>query len=229
MSPDAIVLDLDDTLFDTTRLLLPGADRRAAAAFRAAGLALDEPEILRRIEALRAAGSTSVFREIAAASGAPAGAAAAAEDAWFDYDPPPMRLDDDVAAALDELAVLAPLALLTSGHPDTQRRKVDRLGIAARFAECRFVDFRDPGGKTAALGEMLRARGWSPPRTMMVGDRPDGDVRAGNRVGCLTVLVRREGGEYSRVPASSPDDRPWRTVGHVREVADLVRGLDVRT
>ena len=32
-------------------------------------------------------------------------------------------------------AVLAPLALLTSGHPSTQQRKVERLDIAERFVE----------------------------------------------------------------------------------------------
>ena len=129
---DAIVLDLDDTLYDTTGLLLPWADRRAAAAMREAGLPFEEDEVLRRIRSLRAGGSVGFFAEIARAAGVPASCAEAGEAAWLVYDPPPMELDDDVESALDELATLAPLALLTTGHPATQRKKVERLGIAGR-------------------------------------------------------------------------------------------------
>lgn len=221
---DAIVLDLDDTLYDTTGLLLPWADRRAAAAMRAAGLPFEEDEVLRRIRSLRAGGSVDVFAEIARAGGAPAACAAAGEAAWLVFDPPPMRIDDDVESALDELAALAPLALLTLGDPGTQRRKVERLGIAGRFAECGYVDIRDGRGKSGALGAMLSERGWSPARTVMCGDRPDGDVLAGNRNGCLTVLVRRAGTEFASVATDSPELTPWRTIGHVRELAALLRG-----
>ena len=82
-----------------------------------------------------------------------------------------------------------------------------------------------PGGKTAGLSEMVRSHGWNPARTVMVGDRPDGDVRAGNRVGCRTVLVRREGGEYAAVAPSSPDDVAWRTIAHLRELPALLSSL----
>lgn len=223
MDLDAIVLDLDDTLYDSTRLLLPPADRRAAAALRRLGLALSEEEIARRAAALRAAGRTAIFEEILRAEGAPAAWAAAAWESWFAYDPPPMRLDDDVERALDELSRLAPLALLTSGDPATQRRKVERLGLAARFAALRFVDHRGSGGKPEALGALLRERGWAPSRTVVAGDRPDGDVRAANRNGCRAVLVRREGGEFAAVAAASAEDVPWRTIAHVRELPALLR------
>lgn len=220
---DAIVLDLDDTLYDTTGLLLPWADRRAAAAMREAGLPFEEDEVLRRIRSLRAGGSVGFFAEIARAAGVPASCAEAGEAAWLVYDPPPMRLDDDVESALDELAALAPLALLTTGHPATQRKKVERLGIADRFVACGFVDFKDAGGKTDALRALIAERVWEPRRTVMCGDRPDGDVLAGNRNGCLSVLVRRAGTEFASVATDSPELTPWQTIGHVRELAALLR------
>jgi FMN phosphatase YigB (HAD superfamily) len=87
----------------------------------------------------------------------------------------------------------------------------------------RFVDFRDAGGKTDALRSLLAEQAWDPRRVVMAGDRPDGDVRAGNRNGCLTVLVRRDGGEFACVAPECPDDVPWRTVTHVDELAGVLR------
>lgn len=222
MTLDGIVLDLDDTLYDTTRLLLPWADRRAVAAMRAAGLAMDEDAALARIEALRRAGVARYWDALAAENGVDAACVAAGESAWFDYDPPPMEFDPAVAAALDELAAMAPLALFTMGHVETQRRKVDRLGIARRFVEMRFIDFRGPIGKTEALGSLLATRGWTPSRVVVCGDRPDGDVRAANRNGCRGVLVRREGAEFASV-ALTGDDVPWRTIAGVAELPALLR------
>ena len=224
MKPDGIVLDLDDTLYDTTRLLLPWADRRAIAAMCVAGLDLGEDEALRRLLELRRDGVVRTFAALAAERGAPDRSVAAGEDAWFDYDPPPMSLDPPVAAALDELAAMAPLALFTLGNVATQRRKVERLGIAPRFADLRFVDFRGADGKTEALASILRDQRWDASRVVVCGDRADGDVRAGNRNGCLTVLVRREGTEFANVAPASPDDVQWRTIASVAELPALLRG-----
>jgi len=222
VKPQGIVLDLDDTLFDTTRLLLPWADRRAVAAMRAAGLVLGEEAALRRLLEIRGAGVVRTFAALAAETGAPDSAVAAGEDAWFDYDPPPMSLEPDVAAALDELAALAPLALFTSGHPATQRRKAERLGLPARFADLRYVDFRGSDGKTEVLASILRDHRWDAARVIVCGDRPDGDVRAANRNGCVAVLVRREGSEFANVAPASPDDVPWRTIASVAELPGLL-------
>jgi FMN phosphatase YigB (HAD superfamily) len=224
MTLDGIVLDLDDTLFDTTRLLLPWADRRAVAAMRAAGLDLAEDAALARLLELRRASVVRTFAALAAERGADDACVAAGEDAWFVYDPPPMTLEPDVARALDELAEIAPLALLTMGDVMTQRAKVERLGLASRFAEVRYVPFHATGGKTAALSELIAHFGWKPARVVVCGDRPDADIRAANKNGCRGVLVRRAGGEFAAV-ATSGDDAPWKTISHVSELPALLRGL----
>jgi len=219
---DGIVLDLDDTLFDTTRLLLPWADRRAVAAMRAAGFDLDEETALARLREARAAGIVRTFAAMAAERGAPDACVRAAEDAWFDYDPPLMTLEPPVARALDELAAIAPLALFTMGHVATQKKKVERLGLARRFADMRFIDFRGAAGKTETLASILADRAWTPDRVVVCGDRPDADVRAANRNGCRAVLVRREGTEFAAV-ATSGDDAPWRTIATVAELPALLQ------
>lgn len=223
MTLDGIVLDLDDTLYETTRLLLPWADRRAVAAMRGAGLPLGEDEALARLVALRRSGVVRTFSELARASGAPESCAEAGAAVWLDYEPPPMELDPRVARALDELSAMAPLALFTLGHPRTQRWKAERLGLAARIEDLRFIDSRGAAGKTETLASILSDHGWEAARVVVCGDRVDGDVRAANRNGCLSVLVRAEGTEFANVAAASPDDVPWRTIAHVAELPALLR------
>jgi FMN phosphatase YigB (HAD superfamily) len=190
---------------------------------RAAGLAMSEDAALARLVELRAAGVVRTFAALAAECGADERCAAAAEDAWFVFDPPPMALDAAVDAALTDLARTAPLALMTLGHPATQRGKIERLGLAKRFADVRVVDFRGKDGKTETLAAILRDRRWDPSRVVVCGDRPDGDVRAANANGCRAVLVRRDGGEFANVSPASPLDVPWRTIASVAELPALLR------
>ena len=217
-----IVLDLDDTIFDTTGLMLPWADRRAVTAMRAAGLRLGEEAALSRIAELRRAGVARYWDALAKEQGVDAACVAACESAWFDYDPPPMELEPAVARALDELAAIAPLVLFTQGHPRTQRMKAERLGLPARFADMRFIDFRGPVGKTETLASILADHRWPAEDVVVAGDRPDNDVRAANRNGCRAVLVRRSGGEFADVAPASPDDVPWRTITSLADLPALL-------
>ena len=219
-----IVLDLDDTIYDTTRLLIPWADRRAVAAMRAAGLRLSEDAALARIAQLRRAGVARYWDALAQEEGVDAACVAACESAWFDYDPPPMALEPAVGRALDELAALAPLVLFTMGHPRTQRKKAERLGLAARFADMRFIDVNGNAGKTEALASILADHRWAAADVVVAGDRVDGDVRAANRNGCRAVLVRRAGSEFAGVAPASPDDVPWRTIESLAELPGLLAG-----
>ena len=133
-----------------------------------------------------------------------------------------MDLDPRVRTALDELASLAPLALLTLGVPGTQRQKIGRLGIASWFAEVRLVNHVETLSKTAALASILATPGWRPHHVVAVGDSVRSDVRAGNENGCRTVLIE-SGGERSHEIPSGPEERPWRTCSHVAEVPALLR------
>ena len=223
MRVKGIVLDLDDTIYDTTRLLIPWADRRAVAAMRAAGLTLTEEAALARIAELRRAGVARYWDALADEQCVDASCVAACESAWFDFDPPPMALEPAVGRALTELAAIAPLVLFTMGHPRTQRLKAERLGLPARFADMRFIDFNGSADKTATLTAILADHRWKADEVVVAGDRPDGDVRAANKNGCRAVLVRRSGSEFANVAPASQDDVPWRTIKSLAELPPLLR------
>lgn len=222
MNLDGIVLDLDDTVFPTTRVLVPVADRLAVRAMQRAGLAVTPQRALAVIARLRGLGvGERLFEKLAAAVGAGPEVAAAGRRAWFGYDVPEIELPGDSARALDELAAMAPLALLTLGIPATQRRKIERLGIAGRFAHVVIVDRDGVATKTDALADLLRTTAWRPSRVVVVGDGPSTDIRAGNVNGCLTVRVRGEG-ENAAVPAEGPGDVAWREVESIDELPALL-------
>lgn len=221
---DGIVLDLDDTILDTAGLLVPVADRRAIAAMREAGMEADPDAAHDLLRALRRDGVENLFGELARRLGAPEACGAAGTHAFFRYEVPAISLEPEVEAALEELARMAPLALLTAGVGTTQRQKVARLDLAPLFVECVFVELGSPGGKEPPLRDLLARRGWTPERVVVVGDRPASDVRAGNAAGCRTVLVRRAGGEFAEHAPASPADEPWQTITSLAELPGLLRG-----
>ncbi len=222
-----VVLDLDDTLIDTTRLLVPAADRRAAGALIAHGAPADEEGLLARFGLLRRQGVVAVFEEVAREYGLPAQAAEAAEDTFFRYDVPDLQLTAQVVAALAELREIAPLALLTFGDLDTQWSKIRTLGLdaAGAFAALRVVARRDAGGKAVALAALLNELGWAPVHVVMCGDNPASDIRAANTCGCISVRVRRDGAEFARAGSDVPLEQADHEIGSVTELPALLRRL----
>ena len=225
MQLDGIVLDLDDTLLDTTGLLLADADRRAIEAMRAIGFPMPIDEAQAHITSLREAGqATGVFAHLAKEVGADPAWGEVGELAFFDYDVPPLKVDPRVETALVELAEHAPLALLTLGVPRTQQQKIRRLGIEPWFAVIRYLDYTLGHDKAAALRALLAELDWEARRVVVIGDSVKTDIHAANTNGCLSILVN-SGGERSCEQPSADTEHPWHICGHVSDVPSLLASL----
>jgi len=219
---DGIVLDLDDTILESSRLLVPAGDRRAVEALRAAGIAVTiEAGLAALKEARRRAAGRLDWAAWARRLGGSDELGASAERAFHAFEVPPLELDDDARAALDALGALAPLALLTLGDPATQRAKIERLGIAPRFVDLRVVPRDGHRTKVHELADLLAKTGWDPARVAVVGDSLASDVAAGNANGCRTVRVRG-GGEWAHEEPRGPHEVPWRTCGRLAQVPELL-------
>jgi HAD superfamily hydrolase (TIGR01549 family) len=87
------------------------------------------------------------------------------------------------------------LFIVTSGFRRLQESKVNALGIRELFAEIRIDAIDRPGskGKSWHFEEILKSHSLKPEDVMVVGDNPDSEIAAGNRLGMKTVQILRPG------------------------------------
>jgi HAD superfamily hydrolase (TIGR01509 family) len=87
------------------------------------------------------------------------------------------------------------LFLVTSGFRRLQESKVNALGIRELFAEIRIdaIDEHGHKGKARMFEEILKKHSLKPEEVIVVGDNPDSEIAAGNRLGMKTVQVLRSG------------------------------------
>jgi putative hydrolase of the HAD superfamily len=114
---------------------------------------------------------------------------------------------------LDELAQLpAKLFLVTSGFRRLQESKVKALGIAQLFTAV-YIDAIDEGqgtGKFPIFDKILKEQRFQPEEVIVVGDNPDSEIAAGNRLGLVTIQTLRPG-----VPPSSTATHRIHTLGEL--------------
>jgi putative hydrolase of the HAD superfamily len=121
--------------------------------------------------------------------------------------PPTLALPAESRAVLDALKDTHTLGLLTDGYLPTQRLKVQALGIEHYFRAIMYTEelgreFWKPSPRGfERLLELLHAR---PAEAVYVADNEIKDFIAPNRLGMLTIQVRRPSGLYSQA-SSQPD------------------------
>jgi putative hydrolase of the HAD superfamily len=218
---EAVLFDLDDTLFDQ-RAWLTGAWLAVAEAGERLGLDADRFHTALVDIAAEGSARGGIIDRALTRMGATrdVGPLVAAFKA---HRPPRLPLYPDAARALARLDGRVALGLVTDGDPGIQRSKLRALGIAGRFDA---VVLSDELGRDrrkphpAPFLAVLDALGVGPDRAVFVGDRPDKDIAGGNGVGLRTVRVRT--GEYAALP---DDPRPWRSVGTVGDAVRLLEPL----
>jgi len=95
--------------------------------------------------------------------------------------------------ALKELPVAR--FLVTSGFRRLQESKIKALGIASWFTAICVDAIDEPGhrGKQSIFEDLLRTHRLRPSEVMIVGDNPDSELAAGDRLGIRTVQTLRPG------------------------------------
>jgi putative hydrolase of the HAD superfamily len=80
------------------------------------------------------------------------------------------------------------LVLFTKGHPEEQRLKIDRSGLAGYFSRAVIVSEKDEGAYRRLVAEL----GFDPARTWMVGNSPKSDINPALAAGLNAVWVPHE-------------------------------------
>ena len=98
-----------------------------------------------------------------------------------------------------DLAVLQELPvrrfMVTSGFRRLQESKVRALGFAEWFAAIHIdaIDEPERKGKHGHFKDLLATHGLPPSAVLVVGDNPDSEIAAGNRLGMKTIQILRPG------------------------------------
>ena len=219
---DAVLFDLDDTLFGQSDWL---AGAWEAVATAAATMGVAPAPFLGALTAVAAEGSDrgGIIDRALDAVGAAAVAPAPLVAVFRSHRPARLDPYPGVFAVLASLRQRVPIGCVTDGDPAIQRGKLAALGLTDAFD---VVVLSDELGREHRKPDPLPFRravtalGVDPARTVHVGDRPAKDVVGALAAGCVPVRVRT--GEY----ADQPDDpAPWRAVADVVAAAALLAPL----
>ena len=87
-------------------------------------------------------------------------------------------------------------ALVTSGTPEVQLKKVEILKIGDLFGDVVVDESNTPENKQKIFEELLKKNHVGPKETMVIGDNPESELLAGKNIGLVTVQIHRR--EYIR-------------------------------
>jgi len=229
---DAILFDIDDTLYSSTSFA-DLARTRAIEAMAGAGLRA-EPERVRNLlqdiigeyssnfpyqfDELLSRLNPETYRPVSRAV-----IVASAVVAYHDTKYKELHAFEEVAEVLSGLKARgARLGIVSHGIPIKQSEKLVRLGLLDAF-EPGWVfiteEMEMSKDEPRFWREVARRAGVTPERAAYVGDHPVNDVDTPNSVGMVTFLVRR-GGKYSSLEPRTP---PRHEITDFRELDRILR------
>jgi len=115
----------------------------------------------------------------------------------------PVQLLPDVADTISYLAGRHDLMLLTKGHPEEQRLKIERSGLETLFTATAVVQEKDQDTYRA----IVRERRLDPVHTWMIGNSPRSDINPALAAGLNAVFVPHDQTwvlEHEEVSAADP-------------------------
>lgn len=113
-----------------------------------------------------------------------------------------------------------PLALITDGPQDSQRAKIDALGLERIFSPV-VVTAELGEGKSKphpAAFELVQSILDAKNRFVYIADNPNKDFLTPNHLGWISIRVQRPGGLYSRANEPTPQHAPQHCVASLDDV-----------
>ncbi len=219
----AVVFDLDDTLYDCSGTLLEASRQRAAQALVDAGLPMtvDQALELQAQLAEQYGPHFLVFDEIARRYDL---SQEAVDRAFRAYNRDEVEAIEPFPDVLPTLAYLREEGilcfLLTSGIHRRQSSKIERLGLEDAFDEVVINDVDRGGLMSECMRYLMDKHHLRPEETMIVGDRPQEEIRVGNDLGMLTVQMMH--GRFSEFEPRDEGERPQVHIARIFQVPTLV-------
>jgi len=223
LKPEAVIFDLDDTLYSERSYAFSGFDAVANAFAGRLGSAGEMAALMRQL--FDSAHRSRVFNEVLRQRGlGDDPAMVAAMVTAFRTHAPNIQLYADADAALTFWRAHGKTGIISDGLVIMQRAKILALSLSARVDEIILTDelgadFAKPSPKAF---ETLAARwGVDHGRCVYVADNPAKDFIAPNALGWRSVRVVRADGVYRDHPIA-PGGAPHDTIASLAKLPDLL-------
>ncbi|WP_413568836.1 HAD hydrolase-like protein [Bdellovibrio sp. HCB117] len=207
----SIAFDLDDTLLDTSGILVPAAARRSCEAMLAAGLRCDLETCLQmRHELASQYSHTEIFTKIVDRFGTNQKGKAIHDALERFYNPEIPEKLPMMPGSLDNIQKLRKshnLFLVTMGSPEAQAQKIRSLGIAPLFKKIYILNGFIGEKKESAFLDIVQSEGHKPQELLSIGNRLSSEIRDGKRMGADTCYFAygEHVGEIPQYPEDHPD------------------------
>ncbi len=207
----AIAFDLDDTLIDTSKVLVPLASRNAFKAMTSLGLEIDFETFdnERKIGALSMT-HKKIFKVIAEkyCQKLDENMALTGIDAFYNS-PVPKELPilEGARENLEYLFKKYPMFVVTSGSISTQKKKIEVSGLTNFFQKAYTVDGFRNERKRIAFEDILKNLSLKPDELISIGNRLSQEIHDAKELGCITCYFNygEHVGEVARNNFEIPD------------------------
>ncbi len=217
-----VIFDLDDTLVDTSRSIIPTRlekiiDRMIVEGclFKNKAVALEE--LLRINEGARNTGyALSEFFEI---NGLDREFLLIAEEELASEEEVVISAAEGAHSTLQLLSRDHTLAIVTAGHPNLQRKKMEGAGISGTFFSKVIVC--PSKEKERSYQECLQDLQFHPKETVVCGDRIQQDLAPAKRLGMHTIHIRQGRGIFQKDFYFDCDY----SINSLEEISDLLNSI----
>ncbi len=216
----SLAFDLDDTLLDTSSLLVPLASQRACEAMIAAGLKCNLEECMKaRQEMASHLSHTEIFTQIVERFGSPQKGKAIHDALESFYNPEVPSVLPLMPGATENLLNLKSkynLYLVTAGSLASQIEKIKALQIEKFFKKIYILNGFIGEKKELAFRDILMNESHDPESLLSIGNRLSSEIRDGKRIGADTCYFAH--GEHVGEKPVHPEDNPDFTVLHHKDL-----------
>ena len=216
----SLAFDLDDTLLNTSGLLVPMAARRSCEAMLEAGLRCSLDECLRmRAELAPEYSHTEVFTKIVDRYGTNQKGRAihdALEKFYNPEIPDTLPLLEGALENLEKLGKIYNLYLVTVGSHPSQVKKIEALGVKKYFKGIYILNGFMGEKKESAFLDIIQKEKHAPHELLAIGNRLSSEIRDGKRCGTGTCYFAF--GEHVGEKEQYPEDHPDFTIEHHKDL-----------
>jgi FMN phosphatase YigB (HAD superfamily) len=223
-----LIFDLDDTLLDTSRWVVPFAARESCQVMINHGLKANLEECIEKRKEIHLKNPrANAFELLVQHFGVKKNVVAEdvkayGQKAFFERNVnETIALFDGADEVLENLQGKYKLYMVTAGNLATQMQKIRKLHIESFFQNIFYIDPSQGMKKGDAFKALLDTHSYLPEEYLSIGNRADHEIAEAKDLKMKTCLV--EYGEYVHLKPSRPEEIPDFRIRDIRELVVTCR------